>query len=120
MEWVPWPWEQSFDGPIGSLSADRRQVAQRPTPGSGAGSSDLDTWLMALVYRTIAAASWCEICGARFAPRLRLLPAPVGTQRHRQFLVVAKCRGWRHHVHVASVDVSEDRDIALRPLRATD
>jgi hypothetical protein len=118
--WMPWPWEPASRDPAGSLPIGRRQEATAVPPGPGAESSDMDAWLMELIYRNIAATSWCEICGCRFARRLRVLPAPAGTQRRRQFLVVAKCRGWRRHVHAAGVVISEDRDTVLQPLRATD
>jgi hypothetical protein len=120
MEWMPWAWEQASRDPGGSLPMGRHQEAPGVLGGPGADTSDIDAWLMELIYRNIAAASWCEICGCRFAHRLQILPAPAGAQRHRQLLVVAKCRGWRHHVHVASVVISEDRDTVLRPLSATD
>jgi hypothetical protein len=75
--------------------------------------------MMALIYRSIAGTSWCEICGAHFARGLRVLATPAGARRPRQILVVAKCRGWKRHVHVANVVVNEDNDISLQPLRAT-
>jgi hypothetical protein len=120
MEWMPWPWEQGSRDPGGSLPIGRRQEAPGVPPGLRAESSDMDAWLMELIYRNIAATSWCEVCGCRFARRLRVLPAAAGAQRRRQLLVVAKCRGWRHHVHVASIVISENQDTALLPLRATE
>jgi hypothetical protein len=119
MEWVPWLWEQSSRDPGGPSTISGRQEGPGMSPGPGDESYDVDAWLMELIYRNIAAESWCEICGCRFARRLRVLPAPVGAQWRRQLVVVAKCRGWRHHVHVASVVIGEDRDTVLRPLRAT-
>ncbi len=98
----------------------RRQEAPGVPRGPVAESSDMDAWLMELIYRNIAATSRCEICGCRFGRRLRVLPAAAGTQRRRQLLVVAKCRSWRRHVHVAGLVISEDRDTVLQPLRATD
>ena len=120
MEWVPWLWEEASRDSGGSLTMDRRQDAPGVLGGPGPESSDLDSWLMELIYRNIAASSWCEVCGCRFARSLRVFPGPAGTQLRRQLLVVARCRGWRRHVHVASVVMSEDQDTALRPLRATD
>jgi hypothetical protein len=77
-EWMPWPWEPASRDPAGSLPIGRRQEATAVPPGPGAESSDMDAWLMELIYRNIAATSWCEICGCRFARRLRVLPAPAG------------------------------------------
>ncbi len=119
MEWVPWPWEQGLDEPVGSQRVEQCQESLRSAPSSGAECHDLDTWMMALIYRSIAGTSWCEICGARFARGLRVLATPAGARRPRQILVVAKCRGWKRHVHVANVVVNEDSDISLQPLRAT-
>jgi hypothetical protein len=120
MEWMPWPWDHTSDEPDGPAPLDRRQETPRVPSASGAQVSYLDVQLIGVLYGTIAAGSYCEDCGARFARGLRILPPPMEREWPWQLLVVTKCRGWRHHLHAATVVVNEGDDMQLGPLRATD
>jgi hypothetical protein len=120
MEWKPWSWDEAFGEPVGRVPADGREDRPRVSPSAGADSSDLDTQLIALVYSAIAAGSSCETCGSRLARKLRVFPLPAGAHGARRLAVVAKCRGWKRHVHVARVVINEGDDTPLRPLRAID
>jgi hypothetical protein len=121
MEWAQWSWDEVFGDSVDPRLNYRRQKGPQVSPNTGADSSFLDTWLIALVYSAIAAGSSCETCGCRLGRKLRVFsPPPAGARGPRQLLVVAKCRSWKRHVHVATVVINEGDDTVLRPLRATD
>lgn len=120
MEWILWPWDQAFGRSADRPATDRRKETAGTSPKTGAESCDyLDIWAIVPMYQAIAAGSSCEVCGARLARRLGALAVPANARWPRRLLVVAQCRGWRHHVHAATVVINEGDDIRLPPLRAT-
>ena len=119
MDWVPEPWEAACGDSVVPSPASRPPDASQVPPGTEAKPPDLDIALIALIYRSIAAGSLCETCGAHFARWLRVIPSPADSPSSRELLVVAKCRGWRRHVHAARVGIDVGYDIPLEPLKAT-
>jgi hypothetical protein len=79
--------------------------------------SRLDTWLIGLTYRAIAAESRCERCGGHLGRQLRVVASPGDTDGMSYILVVGKCRGRKRHLNVASVVVKDGLDIQLEPFR---
>jgi hypothetical protein len=80
MDWVPWEWRDTFGGPVDSPAGRGAEDLSRVTPEPLTQPTDLDLWLITLTYRTIAAGSSCEKCGARFARRLRVIASSGDTQ----------------------------------------
>jgi hypothetical protein len=117
MDSMPWEWRDAFggpvDSPVGGRPEDLSRVNREPLPLP----PDLDRWLITLTYRVIAAGSSCQKCGAGFTPRVRVVPSSGDTQGLCYLLVVAKCRGWKRHISVASVAVKTGQDTPLEPLR---
>jgi hypothetical protein len=77
--------------------------------------SDLDVALLEVLYGAIAGSTRCSACGAPLRPDVRVVPgvdARVGPRWPAA--VVTRCRGWRRHRHVATVD--GPRDLELGPL----
>jgi hypothetical protein len=118
LQWMPRPWDHASGGPVDHPLTGPGHYAPQALPAAGMEGPDLEVQVIALIYRSIAAESCCDICGARLVRSLRVLPPPAHAQWPRQLRLITKCRGWRHHVHVASVVINAGDDIPLPPLRA--
>jgi hypothetical protein len=84
-------------------------------PGTGAARlSAVDLWLVQVAYEVVAAESMCTRCDSLLGDRISLVPADFPSDL---VSVTVRCRGWRRHLHRATVRESAN-DLLLGPLRA--
>lgn len=91
-----------------------------PDPGCttpAASPTDLDLWLIRLVYAAPVAQAHCLNCGARLDRRLRLATQYSGRSPYWRVSVTTRCYGWRRHRHIAVVTESSS-GLQLEPLRS--
>jgi hypothetical protein len=94
-------------------SADPRSTTPTTSP------TDLDLWLIRLVYEVAAGHANCARCGAPLGRRLHLATRYAGRSPAWHVLVATRCRGWRRHRHTALVtEASNNLELGLlRPNR---
>jgi hypothetical protein len=78
--------------------------------------TDLDLWLIRLLYAVPAGQPHCIKCGARVDRRLRLATQYSGRSPYWRVSVARRCGGWRRHRHVAVVTESSS-GLQFAPLR---
>jgi hypothetical protein len=90
-----------------------------PDPGCtkpAASPTELDLWLIRLVYAAPAGQTPCVRCGAPLDRRLRLATQYGGGSPYWRVSVAARCHGWRRHRHVALV-IDSSSGLQLGPFR---
>jgi len=109
MDWLPWIWlyDPYCDPNPEARSAERTSTALGPT--------NLDRWLIEVIYRTVASETYCEKCGERLGRRLQVL-LPTEPYSVWAVLVVTRCRGWRQHRHITTVSRAGE-DLQVGSLR---
>ena len=95
------------------------EAALRGLPEGAKGHAqptDLDVWMITVVYEFVAAQSSCQTCSSELRPRVRVVTWPAGLPSDGwRVSVVARCAGWRRHPHVAKV-ARPSGDLVLGPL----
>ena len=78
--------------------------------------TDLDLWLIQLVYEVAAGQATCAKCGAPLGRGLHLATRYAGRAPTWYVSVATRCRGRRRHRHTAVV-TERSKNLQLGPLR---
>jgi len=68
-----------------------------------AAPTDLDLWLIRLVYEANTSQTRCGKCGAQLNRRMRLATQHGARSQFWRVSVATNCHGWRRHRHLALV-----------------
>jgi hypothetical protein len=101
--WLYW-WTPGGPPAMWGWTHDEAVPASRVIARQRHNFTTLDLCLIQVAYEVIAAESNCTRCGAPLDRRPRIMPSAADHPPSWNVSIATRCRGWKRHRHIATVD----------------